>query len=83
MAAWDNVEGFEFQHDLITPSLDRQATCLSMGKQFFGFSLHQVTHGASRDFSKRSSPAIHAAVQLLNKWENTTKEVNNYIHMIS
>ena len=30
MAAWDNVEGFEFQHDLITPSLDRQATCLSM-----------------------------------------------------
>ena len=30
MAAWDNVEGFEFQHDLITPSLDRQATCLSL-----------------------------------------------------
>ena len=58
-------------------------TSPSFGKQFFGFSLHQVTHGASRDFSKRSSPAIHAAVQLLNKWENTTKEVNNYIHMIS
>ena len=32
MAAWDNVEGFEFQHDLITPSLDRQGTCLSMGQ---------------------------------------------------
>ena len=30
MAAWDNVEGFEFQHDLITPSLDRQAACLSL-----------------------------------------------------
>ena len=26
---------------------------------------------ASRDFSKRS-PAVHAAAQLLNKWENTT-----------
>ena len=22
MAAWDNVEGFEFQHDLIMPSFD-------------------------------------------------------------
>ena len=32
MAAWDNVEGFEFQHDLITPSLDRQAACLSLNK---------------------------------------------------
>ena len=31
MAAWDNVEGFEFLHDLITPSLDRQAACLSLG----------------------------------------------------
>ena len=30
MAAWDNVEGFEFQHDLITPSIDRQAACLSL-----------------------------------------------------
>ena len=30
MAAWDNVEGFEFQHDLITPSLDGQAACLSL-----------------------------------------------------
>ena len=30
MAAWDNVEGFEFQHDSITPSLDRQAACLSL-----------------------------------------------------
>ena len=29
MAAMDNVEGLEFQHDLITPSLDRQAACLS------------------------------------------------------
>ena len=30
MAAWDNVEGFEFHHDLLTPSLDRQAACLSL-----------------------------------------------------
>ena len=30
MAAWNNVEGFEFQHDLITPSLDGQASCLSL-----------------------------------------------------
>ena len=30
MAAWGNVEGSEFQHDLITPSLDRQAACLSL-----------------------------------------------------
>ena len=31
MAAWDKVEGFEFQHDLIAPSLDLQAACLSLG----------------------------------------------------
>ena len=30
MASWVHVEGFEFQHDLITPSLDRQTACLSL-----------------------------------------------------
>ena len=35
MALCYNLEGCEFTHDFIAPSLDRQATCLSMTKFFW------------------------------------------------
>ena len=58
MAAWDNVEGFEFQHDLITPSLDRQAACLSL--EFFAPLEHRSSQGESDTRWHTSLPADSA-----------------------
>ena len=43
MAAWDNVEGFEFLHDLITLSLDRQAACLSLRRSLSQLRLRRLS----------------------------------------
>ena len=56
------MEGFEFQHDLVTPSLDRQATCLSM---FFRLP------GPERETERR---AAGVSSQIRAVWIRITKE---------
>ena len=66
MAAWDNVEGFEFQHDLIAPSVDRQATCLSLLSLNTAYAIeHQVPPSLAAQRPSSLSPP--SGVRLLRR----------------